>query len=366
MRITKCIVYDLDTSQLTADDRINDLLKILIEVCDANPEFLDPIDAKRHAFLLRALGCFKPPDFLQYRWGREAGDPVPTAAELKIKALPVLLDHWVLSFFEQSQLVPHYALDTAEFLVAVAQGVSRWEPHRWRIDPLVANNPPYANFDRSFKAAFTRSCGGSVLVGTMPDGFNVLSNYYDRSQGRRQDVVEVASGTQFAFKIKRCHLSEPWDDYRCCMRIQPEFKFVTLGDEFQFIGNIRPFSNCANGIDQGWDWDVRGYLEVPHQWITHEVSVDHERNWTLIPLPTWDATVEEPPPPPPVDNSSQVACVTTTPVPRPIKRNVGVHPVPPAPVCAGCGAELSPAMLVWKPEQRLCTRCKRADKTARR
>jgi hypothetical protein len=43
----------------------------------------------------------------------------------------------------------------------------------------------------------------------------------------------------------------------------------------------------------------------------------------------------------------------------PQRKRRGVRPVPENPVCAGCGLELSPAMLVWSPSERFCNRCRR-------
>ena len=358
IRISKWVVYELGTRSLTGDDRIDDLVEIVIEVCEANPEFLDPVDAKRHAFFLRAIGGFKPPDWPIYRLGRKDGEPVPTAGELPIKMLPGLLEFWVLSYFAHSHLLPHFALDTADFLLGIAVGVRPREPHAWRIEPLVAKDPPYSNFNRNFKRVFTQRGSGLILIGTVPEGFNVIEDRYD-SQLRLQNAVRVASETQFAFKVERCHLSGAWQD--CCrIRIEPEFKTGVLG--FRFIGNIWPLCD----MNQGRNWDERGYFEIPHEWITHEVRGNHENKWTLIPLPTWEiqveAPVEAPAPPPPVPHSSHVTRVTTTPVQRPIKEKVGVYPVPATPVCAICGMELRPSMLVWKPEQRFCARCKRAKR----
>jgi hypothetical protein len=363
MNISKWIVYDLGTRSLTSDDRIEELVKTVIEVCEASPEFLDSVDAKRHAFFLRALTSFNPPDWTILRLGLNTSEPVLQAGDLPIKTLPGLLEDFVLSYFDHSQLLPHFALDTSDFLLEIASGLRRWEPHQWRIEPLIAKYPVSRNFDRGFRATFTRRGGGSVLVGTVPLGFNVIGSYYVPSVGRREDTVEVGSGTQFAFKVTRCHLSHPWNDFPCCLRIEPEIKTTALGDEFLFVGSIRPLYDSSQ-MNEGWDWDQRGYFEVPHGWITHEVCLNQENKWTLIPIPNWEEPAEAPSSPPSPDHSSHSSRVMP-PAERPTKKKAGVYLVPATPVCSACGIELSPAMLVWQPEQRFCGRCKRAKKTNR-
>ena len=145
--------------QLRMTDSIDELVDQIIGICQARPEFLQPEDAARHEFFLRAFKNWETPSLLQ-PWGvgrgRESTNLRQSSVRvgrLPISTLALLLPHWVMSYFLDSrQLMPQYALDSAVFVQSMIGGARGIEPEPWRTEPLLwPDGIGFINFSESFQ-----------------------------------------------------------------------------------------------------------------------------------------------------------------------------------------------------------------------
>lgn len=266
----------------------------LIRLCFAKPEYLREEDIRRHVTLLHELKEFVA---------------VQTRADSCASELGMLLEYWVQSYLFDENIHPllsSYALDTAAFVVAHTQGHYSPEPEWWEIEGILdcsnSDRPRFGFFhERQFKKRFTEKMSPMDVLAHVPNDCNVTS---------RKDIEVIPSGTNFAFKIHRCHLSESVEDsyntHLFCN--EPDSPHFDLGHEFQFTGGVLVL--CRGSFQQYWcpleqeiagslashpaDWetdkDLNGIgMSLPARWITHVLQYDHDASSVPnpIPVPEW-------------------------------------------------------------------------------
>jgi hypothetical protein len=67
-------------------------------------------------------------------------------------------------------------------------------------------------FDKNLRSEFTREDGGARVKGIVPEGGHIVSLYEEETC-----PVLTSPGTEFYFRVDRCHLSEGWNDYHHAM-----------------------------------------------------------------------------------------------------------------------------------------------------
>jgi hypothetical protein len=250
---------------LTMDDRSERLLDHLIALCESRPGYLLTEEAARYEGLLGALKEAKLP---RGGWKSE------TVAELPIKDLGRFLPSWIESYFNRSvRLMPHYALDTTEFIRIVVEGHSFIDPERWEIAPLFRTPLNVsANLDSSFLRGFTRKTQCAVQAVVPPD-VNVRNHW--------SKTFSLNPGDSFRFHVRRCRLSHRWDYSYASVHASPDPSVPRfhLGGHFKLEGQIISGSERAS-LD----------FSLPAHWITDEIKVSQDEKGGLIdePVPaTW-------------------------------------------------------------------------------
>ena len=224
--VNKVVVFSFSKSRdLKMDDSIDDLLDQIVGVCKAGPEFLRPEDAKRYIFFLKELRNWPAPAYpIKWSMGEEyrpkgPDEPTVRTGEHTIEKLALILPCWVMSYcLSPNNLMPHFALDTAEFIGSMLGAHRGVEPVEWRTEPLIFPHGIGAiRFSKSFKRDFTMRTR-LVVRAVVPKSVNIVRKYRELIEGASSLVSEVRipAGTEFDLKVLRCHLS----DYP---RKRPEF-----------------------------------------------------------------------------------------------------------------------------------------------
>jgi hypothetical protein len=167
----KAIVFEsrVSADSLSPADPCGLLLEQLIALCLSRPPYLRADDAARYVSLIHELGNFKA-----RMYGRN-GPELVGVDKLPINRLDAALAEWIRSYYlyegDDSNLMPHYALDTARFIEALATGRYFNEPESWRIEPAFGEEIAKVRFDqftdKSFKKEFTDRI--SLTVAGVPD-----------------------------------------------------------------------------------------------------------------------------------------------------------------------------------------------------
>lgn len=185
---------------LTVNHTCEALVQMLISLCLSHPLYIAPHECRRHAAFLNDFLNSEVPDY--FGW---SGKLVEVKG-LPIKSIFKALELWVESFFsrECSSLFPHFALHTAHLAGKVVSGSYEYDdPHltHWRIQPLMNEQVHRSDFlERAFKKRFTENIDCCVLA-EVPRGLRL--SYYKQ---------ELQEAEPFVFKVRRCHLSEKFDD----------------------------------------------------------------------------------------------------------------------------------------------------------
>jgi hypothetical protein len=260
----------------TIKDPLDLFLDCLIALCRSEPEYLRAQDAARYIAFMQDLKQFWTRDY----WaGRSA-----VAAGMPIKDLKQILPDWIRSYFSDdiSGLMPHYALDTAEFIQAMTHGYSVDGPERWEIAPVFG--PAFqrlditGGMDRTFKRDFTRRISLRVQA-VVPQ--NVTVSRHLCLEGGMQHPVVLGSGETFQFGVERCHLVEDRGAGRTHFVVSPDpaLPRFHLRTGFEFAGHM--FSDDSH----------THAFSLPVHWVTHEVRRKEgtRDEWELFPAPRWPA-----------------------------------------------------------------------------
>jgi len=203
--------------------------------------------------------------------------------------------------------LPFYALDAVRFLERHAIGHDSHSDDRWRLEPRVAtesrDHDLFGFPSRGFKKEFTQQMRKMFVVATAPDASRVL--HYDE--------VVANGGTNFLFVFNRCYLSESWDEYLTMSTIDPTAPTYDLMSEFQFTGDflVRGRSEnryipleadhiARNLIHNLEEWRVAraagevGFVggKIPAEWVTGVVEFDWSEPSKLLPIPIWEAELD--------------------------------------------------------------------------
>ena len=121
--------------RLKPDDNVDQLIDRLIAICGSRTDLLQAEDAKRYVYLLHSLSAFEIPRHLR-TWTTRRQSTVRTG-KLPIHDLRHVIGHWVMSLFSHSNpLMPHFALNTAEFIQRMMIGCREEGPDGLRSNPL--------------------------------------------------------------------------------------------------------------------------------------------------------------------------------------------------------------------------------------
>jgi hypothetical protein len=286
--------------------RCGDLLDCLIAICSAKPEYLRREDASRHITLLSELKQLIVRGYARH--------PAPIKVEeMPIDGLGCAVYEWIRSYLyddDAHPLLSSYALDSARFLAAHAEGHNAVDPQPWSIKPLLdlsdgGSRSLHFLDERRFKKEFTERMGGIDVIARVPANCNVTG---------RKDAEVMATGTEFLFSIRRCHLSsgvyDAQETHLFCN--DPESPVFDIGSEFQFQGEVLvlgrgAFRNwspseqeiAANLVSHPRDWETTAEkggvgMSLPARWVTHVLEYDrqHDDNPpTSIPVPDWRADI---------------------------------------------------------------------------
>jgi hypothetical protein len=283
-----------------------DLLDCLRAICFVKPEYLRREDALRHITLLSELSQFIVRDY--------ARNPSPIkAGELPIHELGSAIYEWISSYLYDDAahpLLSSYALDSARFVAAHAEGHYALAPQPWSIRQLLQLTDGDARLfrflkERQFKKEFTEGMGELNVIARVPARCNITG---------RKDVEVMAAETEFVFCIKRCHLSggvyDAQETHLFCN--EPDSPVFDIGCEFRFQGEVLVLGRgafrywtppeqeiAASLVSHPRDWgatvDIGGVgMSLPARWITHVLQYDSQTPDNppkLIPVPAWRADI---------------------------------------------------------------------------
>lgn len=282
------------------------LLDCLRAICFVKPEYLRRQDALRHITLLSELGRFVVQGYARH--------PAPIKVEeMPIHGLGCAIHDWIRSYLygdDTHPLLSSYALDSARFVAAHAEGHYEVDPQPWSIKQLLDlsdgdSRPLHFLDERRFKKEFTEKMGALHVIARVPAGCSVTGN---------KDVEVMAAGIEFVFSIKRCHLSHGVYDAQetHLFSNEPDSPVFDIGAEFRFQGEVAVLGRgafrywsppeheiAANLVSHPRDWnteiEIGGVgMSLPARWITHVLQYDHQDRDNppqLIPIPVWRADI---------------------------------------------------------------------------
>lgn len=294
--------------KLKASDPIGSLLDQVSGVCFSRPEYLTLDGAKRHAVWTDELRHFSCMDF-----GSNTGKTEKLATDFPISQLSLVLDRWVRSFFRsKSALLSSFALQTAYFIREHAMGhyhprydYSGRAEDPWEIEAFLDSK--FGGADHSFpdprlKKDLTEDLGHLSVIAVVPREIKLVNKFKQ---------VALPAGTEFLFRIERCHMSRGIYD-RLDYDIEGDrLQRFDIDDGFQFYGTPLIFPHSTGErlvappplmtISQKHDvlteaWQSLGSMgpkmELPARWISHEVSFNfEERTYSAVPIPAWIAEI---------------------------------------------------------------------------
>jgi hypothetical protein len=369
---------------LKPDDAIDQLIARLIVICRRGADFLEARDSKRYVYFLRDLSAFKIPSYLR-TWITGSRSTVRTGI-LPINELRHVIGHWVMSYFgDANPLMPHFALNTAEFIHRMMRGCREEGPDGLRIEPVVEGTfEERLHFDLEFQREFRRKFNPTTRVVVPSNAEFVWSRKLD---GQSVAVDYLPSGSVFAFDVTECYLSDTLTDTpQIVIRGEQCNPKPDICRDFQLHGAIRPLSSSPTIFGQYLEQRGSGqFVKVPFRWVTDVVVLNpNGKTAALLPMPTW---IEDRTWPRTlsvlVDEVSQRTSNKKTPAPiirnytvpslsRPAKltaeHRASDQPTsisspkrkltPEAVACFICGKPLKPSMHVWRREMRFCKVCK--------
>jgi hypothetical protein len=262
--VSKAVSFQANifANKLTADSPSGQLIEIVKGFCLSGVDCLSSRDAQLYYALLRDLQHFQHSP----AWHDQSGATVQT---LPIKQLNYAVEDWIMSHFDEnsSDLMPHYALATADLIGKLIAGYSSSDPEPWEVKPLFGRQWYFDHgvrfFGSTFKKRFSEACGAEV-VARVPNNVNLV---YER----RGALLEA--GDDFVFKIKRCHLSNVINDWTFLKAIgedssRPKFD---LSEDFLLRGYVLAINEEGQVVNEV---DFR----LPPHWVVAERYYDRETN----------------------------------------------------------------------------------------
>lgn len=142
--------------------------------------------------------------------------------------------------------------------------------------------------DQGFKRHVTEDIGRTIVLAKVPP------------QGRCVDSrgnVHIPSGTEFLFKIKRCHLSSSIADYISLLTVDDGEPPIYLSRHFRLFGHVivpgpddyriigRLPAELESSLGAATSTDG-AHLDIPVRWISHALKRNDDE-MVLIPVPEW-------------------------------------------------------------------------------
>lgn len=247
-----------------------EVIQMLISICFAGPEFLTAEGAARYVAFLHDLGSMKIREWPSEQLVEVSSLPFPRLREI--------LGNWIFSFFEdgRSQLLAHYALDTAVFIERMTHGFHDINPEPWRVEPILNlesdGRDVFQFLDRQFKKKFTQQIY-LVVSGTIPESVKI----------QRFDGLVFKGGDEFCFGVTRCHLSTSFDDY-----VSLEVDGWSARPRFDLCSDFRLVGSFLHPDSLEPIFRDRELFALPLEWVARELrfnETDRSRSWA--PAPRW-------------------------------------------------------------------------------
>lgn len=276
--------------KFTGRSAVGPLLEKISSICKSGPEYITPSDIDRHLYFIEQLSRLRVPPFFIQQALDEYGPRSAFARAVKVNRLLELLDYWVLGCFDSgSDLMPHYALDTALLIRRLAFGFSDYSPRSWKIDGLVKGCPPDNLHEpaKGFKVHFSTRTNqrNSEVLAVVPDSVQVTcADLY----GKR--LTRLSAGTRFSASLIRCHLSQSVTENSFLKIEEPartEREFNVCSD-FKLVGYIGSVPGITSPELEANTWSkYYSLINLPAEWVTHEVVTSNDGQVTLVSLPNW-------------------------------------------------------------------------------
>jgi hypothetical protein len=274
-------------NRLKPDGDIDQLIGRLIAICNTGADFLKAEDANRYVRFLRNLSAFRMPTYLQ----RSIGGIRSTArtGKLPIRDLGYVIEPWVMSYFSDTNpLMPHFALDSAEFIRRMMRGCWEESSDGLRIEPVMDGTyEEHSNFGLEFQREFRRKYNPTTR-GVVPRNAEFV--WLLRANGQSISPDYLPAGSVFAFDVTECHLSETLTEMpRIEMRDEQGNSRPDICRDFQLHGVIRPLSSSPTLFGQFLEQKGSGqFVRLPFRWITDAVVLNpNGQSASLLPIATW-------------------------------------------------------------------------------
>jgi hypothetical protein len=266
---TKTSVFNVRGRPFTSDSNAGTFLDSLIALCADPPEYLHPRDAERYLYLLPILRGSTFHDSPKSGAVENVADG--TIADLC--RFGGALEDWVTSYYARRTpvvahtLMPHFALDAAELVLAHAYG-NRFCQGDWYLQAMVPDLKENGFLSPQFKADFTRATGYVYAKGIVPEDASILRRTY------QETLSYFMPGDEFCFRIERCHLSEGFYDNEVFSCEETKPRPYDLRDNFKFFGSLLVSVKAGRGEIRTEDEDgihEYGLFQslMPARWITH-------------------------------------------------------------------------------------------------
>jgi hypothetical protein len=279
-------------NRLKPDDDIDQLIGRLIAICKTGADFLKAEDANRYVHFLRNLSAFRMPTYLQNATGIRS---TARTGKLPIRDLRHVIEPWVMSYFsDRKPLMPHFALDSAEFIRRMMRGCWEESADGLRIEPVMDGTyEEHSNFDLEFQREFRRKLNPTTR-GVIPRNAEFV--WLLRANGQSIAPDYLPAGSVFAFDVTECHLAETLTEMpRIAMRDEQGNSRPDICRDFQLHGVVRPLSSSPTLFGQFLEQKGSGqFVRLPFRWITDAVVLNpNGKSASLLPIATWidEATI---------------------------------------------------------------------------
>ncbi|WP_437515853.1 hypothetical protein [Sorangium sp. So ce1099] len=287
-------------SSLAPTTSLGEFVDVLFGVLLREPRYLIQDDVHRHFSMLYQ---FRQHEIRQTDWETNVSHNQPVS-QLPIADLEDAIFSWAVSYTAERHhpLMSTYAIDSAQFALTHAYGGPIGSDRRWRIAPLFP--PPLIDKsqprlwlfeDPQFKKRITEQVGRLLVLVEVPPQARCVFPSASATE------VRLEGGSQFFFKIQRCHLSSGFydhvamnaiDDAEPEMYLSKSFRvygktFVPSDDHWDYRLSEPPLPEVLTSTRILRDPRVHGWsLEVPVRWITHVIVRDDDKT-SVIPAPDW-------------------------------------------------------------------------------
>lgn len=274
--------------RLKLDDDIDQLVTRLIAICRSGADFLQAEDANRYVYLLHNLSAFKIPAFLR-TWMNGKRSTVRTGL-LPIHDLRHIIGHWIMSYFgDTNPLMPHFALNAAEFIQRMMRGCWEESPDGLRIESIMEATfeAQHLDFDGEFQREFRRRFNPTTR-GVVPRNAEFI--WLRKADGQSVSPDYLPPGSVFAFDVTECHLSGTISSpAQITIKNQHGNLTPDICRDFQLHGVIRPLTSSPTIFGQFLEQRGSGQsVRLPFRWITDVVVLNPiGKTASFLPVPTW-------------------------------------------------------------------------------